>query len=307
MYILSFLKALFTPRKIWCSIYFVLNLVVVFFIFAAPGLIASADASQWVGYGFIGVGISMAFTLLSLSPLGEAYVRFKEKAGPLARDSQTEWLFRVFDEVHAAARSVSPSVGAKVKLYYKQTDDVNAYAVGHRTIIVTDGILALSDEDLKGVLAHEFGHIANGDSDLTLGINVSNTILVIFTALIGFVVTTMSSLFSMLFESVDAKATCAAIAGVIVLALSLVYYLWVKFGMLLVNASSRNNEYAADAFAVDCGFGAGLYSALSQLDPSKTRSGFFSLLASSHPDTVARLEKIRLRLGTSAQAATTAI
>ena len=109
------------------------------------------------------------------------------------------------------------------------------------------------------------------------------------------------------FESVDAKATCAAIAGVIVLALSLVYYLWVKFGMLLVNASSRNNEYAADAFAVDCGFGAGLYSALSQLDPSKTRSGFFSLLASSHPDTVARLEKIRLRLGASAQAATTAI
>ena len=210
-------------------------------------------------------------------------------------------------EVHAAARSVSPSVGAKVKLYYKQTDDVNAYAVGHRTIIVTDGILALSDKDLKGVLAHEFGHIANGDSDLTLGINVSNTILVIFTALVGFVVTTMSSLFSMLFESVDAKATCAAIAGVIVLALSLVYYLWVKFGMLLVNASSRNNEYAADAFAVDCGFGAGLYSALSQLDPSKTRSGFFSLLASSHPDTVARLEKIRLRLGASAQAATTAI
>lgn len=307
MYILSFLKALFTPRKIWCSIYFVLNLAIVFFIFAAPGLIASADASQWVGYGFIGVGISMTFTLLSLSPLGEAYVRFKENAKPLARDSQTEWLFRVFDEVHAAARSVSPSVGAKVKLYYKQTDDVNAYAVGHRTIIVTDGILALSDEDLKGVLAHEFGHIANGDSDLTLGINVSNTILVIFTALIGFVVTTMSSLFSMLFESVDAKATCAAIAGVIVLALSLVYYLWVKFGMLLVNASSRNNEYAADAFAVDCGFGAGLYSALSQLDPSKTRSGFFSLLASSHPDTVARLEKIRLRLGASAQAATTAI
>ena len=307
MYILSFLKALFTPRKIWCSIYFVLNLVIVFFIFAAPGLIAAADASQWVGYGFIGVGISMTFTLLSLSPLGEAYVRFKENTKPLARDSQTEWLFRVFDEVHAAARSVSPSVGAKVKLYYKQTDDVNAYAVGHRTIIVTDGILALSDEDLKGVLAHEFGHIANGDSDLTLGINVSNTILVIFTALVGFVVTTMSSLFSMLFESVDAKATCAAIAGVIVLALSLVYYLWVKFGMLLVNASSRNNEYAADAFAVDCGFGAGLYSALSQLDPSKTRSGFFSLLASSHPDTVARLEKIRLRLGASAQAATTAI
>ena len=118
MYILSFLKALFTPRKIWCSIYFVLNLVIVFFIFAAPGLIASADASQWVGYGFIGVGISMTFTLLSLSPLGEAYVRFKENAKPLARDSQTEWLFRVFDEVHAAARSVSPSVGAKVKLYY---------------------------------------------------------------------------------------------------------------------------------------------------------------------------------------------
>ena len=59
MYIGSFLKALFTPRKIWCSIYFLLNLVIVFFIFAAPGLMAEAEVGHWVGMGFIGVAVSM--------------------------------------------------------------------------------------------------------------------------------------------------------------------------------------------------------------------------------------------------------
>ena len=104
MYIGSFLKALFTPRKIWCSIYFLLNLVIVFFIFAAPGLMAEAEVGHWVGMGFIGVAVSMFFTFVSLSPLGEAYVRFKERVKQLPRNEQTAWIYEIFDEVHAAAR-----------------------------------------------------------------------------------------------------------------------------------------------------------------------------------------------------------
>lgn len=296
MYIGSFLKALFTPRKIWCSIYFLLNLVIVFFIFAAPGLLADAEAGQWVGMGFIGVGISMFFTFISLSPLGEAYVRYKERVKQLPRNEQTAWIYEIFDEVHASARKVNAKVSEKVKLYYKDTDEVNAYAVGHRTVIITDGILQLSPEQLKGVLAHEFGHISGGDSDIDLGINVSNTILMLFTIAVSAFISFMAWALSMAFESISAKATCIAIGGAITTALSLVYYLWIKLGRLMVNAASRNDEYAADAFSVKCGYGEGLHSALSTLDPSKMRSSFFSLLSSTHPDTVARLEKIRKKM-----------
>ena len=166
MYIGSFLKALFTPRKIWCSIYFLLNLVIVFFIFAAPELMAEAEAGHWVGMGFIGVAVSMFFTFVSLSPLGEAYVRFKERVKQLPRNEQTAWIYEMFDEVHAAARGVNAKISGKVKLYYKETEEINAYAVGHRTVIVTHGILRFSPEQIKGVLAHEFGHISGGDSGI---------------------------------------------------------------------------------------------------------------------------------------------
>ena len=54
--------------------------------------------------------------------------------------------------------------------------------------------------------------------------------------------------------------------------------------------------YAADAFAVDCGYGANLYTALDALDGVKAKSNFFSLLASTHPDMVDRLAAIRTRL-----------
>lgn len=300
MYIGSFLKALFTPRKIWCSIYFLLNLIIVFFIFAAPGLMAEAEVGHWVGMGFIGVAVSMFFTFVSLSPLGEAYVRFKERVKQLPRNEQTAWIYEMFDEVHAAARGVNAKISGKVKLYYKETEEINAYAVGHRTVIVTHGILRFSPEQIKGVLAHEFGHISGGDSDLDLGINVSNTILMLFTVAVSAVVSLFAWILSMAFESLSAKAACVAVGGVIISALSIVYYLWIKIGKLMINAASRNDEYAADAFSVKCGYGEGLYSALSVLDPSKMRSSFFSLLSSTHPDTVSRLEKIRERINAAA-------
>ena len=225
MYIGSFLKALFTPRKIWCSIYFLLNLVIVFFIFAAPGLMAEAEVGHWVGMGFIGVAVSMFFTFVSLSPLGEAYVRFKERVKQLPRNEQTAWIYEMFDEVHAAARGVNAKISGKVKLYYKETEEINAYAVGHRTVIVTHGILRFSPEQIKGVLAHEFGHISGGDSDLDLGINVSNTILMLFTVAVSAVVSLFAWILSMAFESLSAKAACVAVGGVIISALSIVYYL----------------------------------------------------------------------------------
>lgn len=296
----KFLEGALQPRKIWCSIYFLLNLVIVFFIFAAPGLMAEAEVGHWVGMGFIGVAVSMFFTFVSLSPLGEAYVRFKERVKQLPRNEQTAWIYEMFDEVHAAARGVNAKISEKVKLYYKETEEINAYAVGHRTVIVTHGILRFSPEQIKGVLAHEFGHISGGDSDLDLGINVSNTILMLFTVAVSAVVSLFAWILSMAFESLSAKAACVAVGGVIISALSIVYYLWIKIGKLMINAASRNDEYAADAFSVKCGYGEGLYSALSVLDPSKMRSSFFSLLSSTHPDTVSRLEKIRERINAAA-------
>ena len=157
---------------------------------------------------------------------------------------------------------------------------------------------------IKGVLAHEFGHIASGDSDLKLGISVSNSILMIFALIINFIITFFSIVIGLATKKVSGLVFGKILGSIGVFLVTLVYGIWTKIGMLLVNATSRKDEYAADAFAVDCGYGANLYTALDALDGVKldaldgvkAKSNFFSLLASTHPDTVDRLKAIRARL-----------
>ena len=54
------------------------------------------------------------------------------------------------------------------KVYVIPSDSPNAFATGrnpnHASVAVTQGILGLlNDEELEGVLAHEFGHVRNRD------------------------------------------------------------------------------------------------------------------------------------------------
>lgn len=300
MYILSFLKNLFRPRKFLCTLYLILNTALVFCIFGYSLSVANGgggDTTTFIINGCIGIAINLVITLISLSPIGEAYVRMKEKVVKLERNADTAEIYAIFDEVYAAAKEKYPKIGDKVKLYFKDTDMVNAFALGHRTVIITRGLLNSMDADMiKGVLSHEFGHIASGDSDLKLGISVSNSILLIFTVIINVIIAFFSLVVGIASDKVGTKIASRVIGSIGIFLVTLIYGIWTKLGMLLVNATSRKDEYAADAFAVDCGYGVNLYNALDALDGVKTKSDFFSLLASTHPDTVDRLAAIKSRV-----------
>ena len=297
MYIVGFFRSLLRPRKFLCTLYFLLNLVVVFFVFAAFASFGGNGGDNTVKAGFIGIAVNIVVTLIALSPIGEAYVRMKEKVERVDRTPDTAGVYAIFDEVYAEAKKQSKFVGDKIRLYYKDTDEVNAYALGHRTVIITRGLINNMDADMiKGVLAHEFGHIASGDSDLKLGISVSNSILLIFTVIVNFIITFFSIVIGLASKKASGWIAGRLLGAIGVFLVTLVYGIWTKIGMLLVNATSRKDEYAADAFAVDCGYGANLYTALDALDGVKAKSNFFSLLASTHPDTVDRLKAIRARL-----------
>lgn len=300
MYIVSFLKNLFRPRKFLCTLYLLMNTALVFFLFGYAFTSFSGstyETKTFVINGLIGVAINLAITLISLSPIGEAYVRMKEKVQKMELTGDTAGIYAIFDEVYAAAKEKYPKIGDKIKLYYKPTEEINAYALGHRTVIVTHGLINSMDADMiKGVLAHEFGHIASGDSDLKLGISVSNSILLIFTVIINVVITFFSLVIGLASKKASGWIFSRLLGAIGVFLVTLVYGIWTKLGMLMVNATSRKDEYAADAFAVDCGYGNHLYAALDALDGVKTKSNFFSLLASTHPDTVDRLNAISERL-----------
>ncbi len=124
------------------------------------------------------------------------------------------------------------------RLYLIPSDQPNAFATGrdpeHAAVAVTQGLVYhLPDDEIKGVLAHEFGHIKNRD------ILVST-----IAAMIAGAVSAVASIlqFSMLFGGSDEDDSplglLGTLAAIIVAPIA---------AMLLQLAVSRQREYLADA------------------------------------------------------------
>src|SRR5690606_35835163 len=82
-----------------------------------------------------------------------------------------------FKEVLKQARELDPHISEDVKLYIRNTQDVNAFAIGRKTICITDGLLKAPVEQIKATIAHEIGHVAHRDTDWILVISVGNFIV----------------------------------------------------------------------------------------------------------------------------------
>ncbi len=301
MYIFSFFKSLLRPRHILPTLYFLVNCALVFLVFYyfMPFELHPDPATNGVILGLIGLGVNLFFIIISLSPLGETFWRMRNniQKQPTGAEESRRWSMAldVFEEVKARAVRASKSVSGKVQLYYSPTQDVNAYALGHRTVILTRGILFADPEYLKGVLAHEFGHIAHGDSDLKLGINVSNSILTIFMTfvsifanfIIGILAGTDNDMGYLLYT------VCRIVINVIIMG---IFKLWTLLGVLLLNMSSRKEEFLADGFAKELGYAEQLAQFLNAIDGSGYRTNKFDLMFQTHPDTVDRLASLGFRM-----------
>lgn len=296
MYIFSFLRSLFRPRHILPVIYFVLNTGIIFVLFAflLPFELHSDTTLNMVFLGLIGVGVNFVFICLSLTPMGEAFWRIGnaiKKQPEAAYAEQWQHVNAVFNEVKQQVMLADKRVSSKVNLYYSSTDEINAFALGHRTIVVTRGIMDIHPEFLKGVLAHEFGHIANGDSDLKLGINVSNCILSIFMFLVSIIANGIIAICYAINSSVTniIGLVFNFIFNILILG---VFKLWSLLGVVLINWASRRDEYCADSFADKAGYGEQLAQFLYALDGNAPKTNKFSLMFQTHPDTVDRLENL---------------
>ncbi|MDE5756924.1 MAG: M48 family metalloprotease [Clostridia bacterium] len=293
MYIISFCKSLFKPKNALPAIYFFANAVIVFFLFyILPFQLTQDEQMNRIYLGLIGLAVNLVFILISLTPMGEAFWRLRNKIKRQPKDEtlMQDWMSanEAFEEVKSAARSFTKSVSIKVKLYFSNTEDINAYALGHRTVIITKGMLGADPEYIKGVLAHELGHIAHGDSDLKLGINVSNSILTVFLTLLS----CFTSLIVIILASIDkdiTRLTAAIINFLFRLVIIGLFNLWNLVGVLFINWSSRKAEYAADKFANDLGYGEQLANFLNILDGNSGKSSRFDLMFQTHPDTQDRL------------------
>ncbi len=140
--------------------------------------------------------------------------------------------------LYRVAERVAQKSGVKLpRLYMIHDDAPNAFATGRNennaAIAVTTGLMdILTEDELEGVLAHEFGHIQN--RDILVG-----TVLGI---MIGFIMMILHS-----FARFGGNRDTDRGGGISLVFIVLVSILAPLFGQLIQLAISRKREFLADA------------------------------------------------------------
>jgi hypothetical protein len=155
-------------------------------------------------------------------------------------------VLNIVEEISIASGVPIPPV------YILDDETINAFAAGSTyddaVIGVTKGAISLLNRDeLQGVIAHEFGHIFNGDMKLNIrAIGILNGIL--FISLIGeFLLRSLSKTRS---SSSSKKGNGVVVLLIIGLALYIIGLVGVFFGNAIKAAINRQREYLADASSV---------------------------------------------------------
>ncbi len=157
------------------------------------------------------------------------------------RDPLRRRLVNVVEEIAIAAGVPVPEI-----YVLEQEAAINAFAAGYApgdaAVAVTRGALEhLNRDELQGVIAHEFGHILNGD--MRLNIRLMGMLFgILVMALIG-----QRVMFAMRFSRNNRNAGGIVVAGLV---LMIVGYIGLFFGRWIRASVSRQREYLADASAV---------------------------------------------------------
>lgn len=308
-YIVDFAKKLAHKKNVWAILYLILNMAII-------TVFMRAFTDNWWMSALYGVLLYLATGMIALSPVGEWLFRLINGCKKIKEPEILNRLNPLFMEVKERAQRERPDVivDPKISLYIKEDDSINAFAMGRRTVCVTRGLLQLSDEQIKGVLGHEFGHLVTHDTDLTLLITIGNFMIsaaVTVIRAILFVYHFIMSLVSVFLggsEGLFFAVVNAVYTFLITVLIDGGMWVWTQLGILMVMKSSRDAEYEADAFACDIGYGAGLLSFFRLLDQLEITSGakadrgnIFAALASSHPATEQRIARIESRALPEAQ------
>lgn len=296
MYLFDFFKNLFKRNNIGLIIWMVLNIVLIVALF-------SAGFTSLEG-GLLGVGLYFVSMLIALSPIGEWILRLQNGCKKITDMEIANRIEPLFQEVYAQAKMLNPELPSDIKLFISDSEAPNAFATGRKTLCVTRGLLAYSDEHIKGVLGHEFGHLAHKDTDSILVVAVGNMIVSALFVIIR-VVANISMWCGQFFTAVFSRSWGGVFATIFIalgrvvadFILVLLMRIWNQIGVWLCMSSSRKNEFSADEYSHRCGYGEGLAQVLESFGNGGGATGLFAALASSHPNTADRVNKLRALSG----------
>lgn len=247
-------------------------------------------------------GMAGAFISLALSKSLAKWMMGVEIIHPNTPDADAKALLSMVKELADEAGIPMPEVG----VYHSK--EVNAFATGptkkRSLIAVSSGLLQrMKQSEIKGVLAHEVSHIANGDMvTMTLLQGIVNAFVMFLARILAYAVSGLGR--------GEQRSGGSYVSYMI-----MVYFFEIIFmilGSLVIAAYSRRREYQADLGGAHLAGKEKMISALQTLrvlqdirDPRAEKSSFQSFkisipqkkgllhLFASHPSLEDRIERLK--------------
>lgn len=294
-YIVDFFKNIIRKNNTGVMIWLVVNTVLVTFLIGYILTMSSytMQTNPVVAY-LIGFIVYLFSIIIAVSPVGEFILRIQAGCKEIKRKDYLDRLNPLFDEVYQNAKKRNPNIPDDIKFFMSKDKEPNAFATGRKTVCLTEGILDYSDDEIKAVLGHEFGHLAHKDTDAILVVEVGNLIVtgifVVFRLLVNIITFIFHLILSILSDSF-AEIFVSAITRVLLdFVLVIVMRIWTKLGTLICLHSSRKNEFKADEYSCSMGYGQKLCEVLDKLDSERGgKNTLWAILNSTHPDTDDRI------------------
>ena len=286
---LDFFKKFFHWSNLPTLFYLAMNIGLIVFLLCGS---SAESVGAIILLGLLIYGVSL---LLGISPLGEWYLRLQTNCKKICRPEDIRRLEPIFNEVYARAKTLDPNLAPNVRLFISEDPNINAFATGTHTVCLTRGILSLSDDQIKGALAHEMGHLSHRDTVfchlVITGNFFLNTVYLILSWTIRLLTFVFCFLLGLIFHGGLAVLIVRKIGNFFLMIINGAYNLWIKLGFLLQMFSARRHEFAADAFAFNIGYGRQLINMLSSLPADGVRN-LTEIMFSSHPATADRLNRL---------------
>ena len=264
--------------------------------FSIAWIVLGANLNSFILVSFI-YGISIT---IALCPLGEEILRITENCREPATEQEKSYLLPIFEEVYQNAKEVAPELNDNIKLYIMDAMYVNAFAMGRKTVAVTRGAIATFTEDeLKGILAHELGHILHGHTKALLLSLIGNFF---FSAIVW--------IFRLMFFIVQVISNIVAHFNIVGVVLSIITFilrilvdlsvlLFINLSQIILALNSRINEVQADRFAFEVGYGRELISGLYLLQKMSMGAevSLIEKAKATHPHIAYRIEQLEILEG----------
>ena len=222
----------------------------------------------------------------------------------LETKQEKEYLVPIFNEVYEQAKQRNPELG-HIEMCVIDKVAVNAYALGKHTVAVTKGAMkTFSEDQLKALIAHEIAHILHHDTIASLYLWIGNSTFLMWI----FLVKGILSIADLLQEKNKKKSMGQAVAILVKIIFEVMMFLLLFLMQAVAAINSRKNEYRADRYAYNLGYGEELVEAFYLLEKIQLgdNSTVIQRMLKSHPRITARIEQIEILLDGEEEAVQTA-